>query len=120
MSIKKFLKRLAGRIPEELPRDDAQLDRFIESIVSTYGLPNTPAYQRTIVTMIQHLSQERHKAPKYYFYRAIGRAEAMKAAFWKLRALSEAEKQAATPPKGDAIVGEITTEDPASGVGPAT
>jgi hypothetical protein len=91
-----FMKRLMGRLPEDLPTGVPELNAFIESILSLYNLPNKPDYQRTVVTMVQHISQERFRAPKYYFYRQIKRSEAMRAAFLKLRELNEAEKLAAT------------------------
>lgn len=90
--IRHLMKRVRGRFSEDLPTDPVKLDAFIESTLSLYNLPQKPDYQRTIVTMIQHLSQERFRAPKFYFYRQIKRSEAMRAAFLKLKAMNDAEK----------------------------
>lgn len=99
--IRLIVKRLLARFPAALPSGMTSMDEFIESILSTYNLPNTPSYHRMIAMMIQHMPQSRYRASKFEFYKAIMRALANEAAFHKLQALKEAEatalKQADTP-----------------------
>ena len=107
--IRTFIKRLANRFPTALPTGMSSIDAFIESILTTYGLPNNPSYQRMIAMMIQHLPSESHRAPKHEFYKAIMRAQANEAAFHKLQALKEAEAtaaKAAATPKEEALLDE--------------
>ncbi len=115
-NLRLFINRMKAKIPEPLPANKEELDRLIDSVITLYGLPNRPDYHRTIVTMIQHLATDHFKAPKYYFYSQIRRSEAMRAAFFKLKELNDAEKQAATPNK-ELHVGENTLESADIGMG---
>lgn len=91
--IRLYVRRLMGRIPEPLPRTGPDLERFISDTLSLYGLPQNLSHQRAIVSMLQHVGQERYKAPKFFFYRAICKAEAMRAAFLKLQELNKQEDE---------------------------
>lgn len=112
-TIQMFFKRLKARIPEELPRTSESMDRFISDTLATYDLPSTLDYKRAVAKAIHGLSQATHKAPKSHFYAHLRRFEAMRAAVLVVTDL-EKQSKAATPPKGDAVVGQASPEIPSS------
>ena len=97
MFIRSFIKRLAARIPRELPRDQKAVEAFVSDVLATYNLPKTTAYKKAVTKAIHALTQNTHRAPKHFFYLHLARFEAMRAATQVVIALESEEKQAATP-----------------------
>lgn len=94
----KFLQRLKARLPQDLPRTAKDMDAYAVDVLTTFHFPTTAEYKRALIKAVHSLTQATHRAPKYAFYSHLARFEAMRAA---VVAISEIEKQAATPPPGE-------------------
>jgi len=91
--IGKLVKKLRSFLPSHLPIGMAQFEEFAESIFETWDIPNNESYRHSIATMIMHLDPTRNTKPKYYFVKAIRKAQANEIAFAVIEGFREAKKQ---------------------------
>lgn len=95
--IKTGIQKLAGRLPHKLPVGGTEFDKFFDSIVETYDLPNLPSYKHAVATMIMHLGPLQHRVSKHYFYASIRKSMANQVAYDKIQEIKDAERAKAEP-----------------------
>lgn len=90
--VRQFAAKARYLIPSALPVGAKEFEDFFQSIVNTYDLPNLPSYKQAIATMIMHLGQSVHKAPKSLFAKCIKKSMANQVAYEIIQQIRDDEK----------------------------
>lgn len=91
--MKQLIPHLKGLLPSRLPVGVTEFENWSKDIFDTYGLPNLPSYQQALASMIMHLGPTVDRKPKYYFAKAVRKAQANQIAYEQIQKLKKAEQE---------------------------
>lgn len=91
--MKKQFHKVLGLFPSKLPTGVAEFDSWSSSIFDTYGLPNLPSYRQAVASMIMHLGPTVDKKAKFFFAKAVRKAQANQIAYEEIQKLKKAEAE---------------------------
>lgn len=78
--------------PEKLPSTVSELDDFTTNALLVASLPDLPEYRRVIATTMMHLGPVTDRKSLRFFSRSLRRALLNQAAFDKIQAIIQQEK----------------------------
>lgn len=99
MGIRGLIRRIQGRFPTKLPKGSSDFDKFADSIIKTYNIPDMHSYRQAIATMILHLDPLTDRKPKKYFALSIMKAMANEVAYSKIQEFKKLAEEKAKKEK---------------------
>lgn len=107
---KRWISWVRSFLPSKLPTGMTDLELFIDSILTTYQLPENDTFRGAVCTMILHLAPDSTWKPKRHFAKAILKSMANQVAYEQMQRYKEKAKE----PKLEVVGGdqsERTTEE---------
>ena len=85
------LKKLAARIPTQIPYTKDEFEQWVQSIFEIHGLEDKPSSRLAIAQRLMHLGPTESHKSKNYFAKIIQRSLANEAAYETIQALKQQE-----------------------------